>query len=67
MATVTFSYDARNKVAKSIIKMIEDSGLFLMLKEDEPSESSMKALAEFHKDKGYKAKSANDAIRYLRS
>ena len=43
MATITLSYDARNKIARSIVKMMEDSGLFILLKEDEPSESSLKA------------------------
>lgn len=67
MATITLSYDARNKIARSIVKMMEDSGLFILLKEDEPSESSLKALEEFWKEKGYVAKDAADAIRWLKS
>jgi hypothetical protein len=31
MATITLSYDARNKIARSIVKMMEDSGLFSFL------------------------------------
>ena len=47
--------------------MMEDSGLFILLKEDEPRESSQKALEEFWNEKGYVAKDAADAIRWLKS
>ncbi len=40
---------------------------FSDIHEDEPSESSLKALEEFWKEKGYVAKDAADAIRWLKS
>ncbi|MBQ6276937.1 MAG: hypothetical protein IJK62_09555 [Bacteroidales bacterium] len=67
MTTLTLRYDARNKLAKSIIKLIEDSGLFIMLKDDEPNETTRKAMEDAKNDKIYKAKDLNDALRYLNS
>ena len=37
MATITLSYDGRNTVAKSIVKMLETIGVFNILKDDAPN------------------------------
>ena len=67
MATITLDYNGRNKVAKAIVKMIEDSGLFRFLKDDEPNATTKRAIKDAKEGKTYKAKNFNDLVRYLNS
>lgn len=67
MATITLRYNGRNKVAKSIVKMIEESGLFDFLKDDEPNEKTKNAIEDAKHGRTYKAKSFDDLVKYLNS
>ncbi len=46
MATITFSYNARNKTAQAVIKFVESLGIFKVLKDDDPNETTIKAIEE---------------------
>lgn len=46
MATITFSYNARNKTAQAVIKFVESLGIFKVLKDDEPNGTTIKAIEE---------------------
>lgn len=67
MATITLQYDGRNKAANSIVEMIEKSGLFLILKDDEPNQATIKAINEAKSGKTYKAKSLQEMLNYLQA
>ncbi|KWW24955.1 MAG: hypothetical protein F082_1293 [bacterium F082] len=67
MATITLSYNGRNKTAQAVIKLIESLGVFKVLKDDEPNKTTVKAIEEVKAGKTYKAKSLNDMMNYLRS
>lgn len=60
MATITLQYDSRNKVVKSILKMIEDSGLFLILRKKNGIDESMD---DIEKGRVYKCKSVDDMFQ----
>lgn len=65
MTTITLQYDGRNKIAKSLITMIEESGLFLILKDDKPNETTLKAIKEAKTGKTFKATKLQDMVNYL--
>ena len=67
MATITLNYDGRNKMAKAIVEFIEKTGLFTLLKDDEPNETTIKAIEEVKKGKTYKAKDLQEMMDYLHS
>lgn len=67
MATITLNYDGRNKMAKAIVEFIEKTGLFTLLKDDEPNETTIKAIEEVKKGKTYKAKDLQETLDYLHS
>lgn len=46
MATITFSYNKRNKTAVAAIKLMESLGVFKILKDDEPNQTTVKAIKE---------------------
>ena len=65
MATITLQYDARRKEAKELISMIESSGLFLILKDETPNETTVHAIKEAKEGKTYKARNFQDMVKYL--
>lgn len=67
MATITLNYDGRNKMAKAIVEFIEKTGLFTLLKDDEPNETTIKAIEEVKEGKTYKAKDLQETLDYLHS
>ena len=67
MATITLNYDGRNKMARAIVDFIEKIGLFTLLKDDEPSETTVKAIEELKEGKAYKANDLQEMLDYLHS
>lgn len=67
MATITISYDSRNKTAQAVVKFIESLGIFKILKDEEPNQITVKAVEEARAGKTYKASSVDDMLNYLRS
>lgn len=67
MATITFSYNARNKTAQAVIKFVESLGIFKVLKDEEPNETTIKAIEEVKRGHTYKASNLNDMLNYLRN
>lgn len=67
MATITLQYDGRNRAANSIVEMMEKSGLFLILKDEEPNQTTIKAIKEAKSGKTYKAKNLQDMFNYLQA
>lgn len=46
MATITLSYNGRNKTAQTVIQIIESLGIFKVLKDDEPNDVTVKAIKD---------------------
>lgn len=67
MATITLSYNGRNKTAQAVIKFIESLGIFKVLKDDEPNDTTIRAIEEVKRGHTYKASSLNDMLNYLRN
>ena len=67
MATITLSYNPRNKTAVVVIKFIESLSVFKILKDDEPHATTLKAIEEVKAGKTYKATSLQDMLNYLRN
>ena len=65
MATITLQYNARNKAARAIVEIIERSGLFDILKDDEPNETTIKAIADAKAGKTFKATELQEMFNYL--
>ena len=65
MATITLQYNARNKAARAIVEMIERSGLFDILKDDEPNETTIKAISDAKAGKTFKATQLQEMFNYL--
>lgn len=65
MATITLQYNARNKAARAIVEMIERSGLFDILKDDEPNETTIKAISDAKAGKTFKATKLQEMFNYL--
>ncbi len=65
MTTITLGYDRRNKVAKAIVDFIEATGLFKILKEDEPNEETKNSIEDVKSGKTFKARDLHDMINYL--
>lgn len=62
MATITISYDSRNKTAQAVVKFIESLGVFKILKDDELNRTTVKAIEEARAGKTFKAKDGYDLI-----
>ena len=62
MATITISYDGRNKTAQAVVKFIESLGIFKILKDEEPNQTTVKAIEDVKSGKTYKAKDGYDLI-----
>lgn len=54
-------------MAKAIVDFIAKTGLFKFLKDDEPNETTKKAIREAKEGKTYKAKDFDDLVKYLNS
>lgn len=67
MTTITLGYDRRNKMAKAVVDFIEATGLFKIMKEDEPNEETKKAIEDVKSGKTFKARDLHDMINYLNS
>lgn len=67
MKTLTLSYDGRNKTAKTVIKFIESLGIFTILRDEEPNETTKQAMRDAHNGNTYKAKNLNDMYEFLKS
>ncbi|MBR5971324.1 MAG: hypothetical protein IK017_01565 [Paludibacteraceae bacterium] len=67
MATITLNYNGRNKIAKAIVKMIVDSGLFRVLTDDEPNVTTKRAIKDAKEGRTYKAENLDDLVKYLNS
>ena len=67
MATITLSYNERNKTAQAVIKFIETLGVFKVLKDDEPNKTTIKAIEDVKAGRTYKANNLQDMLNYLRT
>ena len=67
MKTITLSYDGRNKTAKAVIKFIETLGIFTILYDTEPNETTKQAINDAHNGNTYKSKNLEDMYAYLKS
>jgi hypothetical protein len=67
METITLSYNPRNKTAKAVVKFLESLGVFKILRDGEPNETTVKAINEVKAGHTYKASSVSDMMNYLRS
>lgn len=67
MATITLSYNGRNKTAQAVIKFIESLGIFKVLKDDEPNQTTIKAIEDVKAGRTYKANNLQDMLNYLRN
>lgn len=67
METITLSYNPRNKTARAVVKFIESLGVFKILRDDEPNQTTVKAIEEVKRGHTYKASSVGDMMNYLRS
>ena len=67
METVTLCYDKNNSIAKSIIEILEKTGIFDMLRDDEPNEVTIQAIEDARNGNTYKAKNLDDLFQYLKS
>ena len=67
MATITFSYNKRNKTAVAAIKFMESLGVFKILKDEEPNQTTLKAIKEVKEGRTYRASSVSDMMNYLRN
>ena len=67
MATITLSYDSRNKTAQAVVKFVESLGVFKILKDDEPNQTTVKAIEDVKAGKTYKASSVEDMLNFLRN
>lgn len=67
MATITLSYNKRNKTAQAAIKLLETLGVFKVLKDEEPNSVTVKAIEEVKAGHTYRASSVDDMMNYLRS
>ncbi len=67
LRTVTLSYNGNNSIAKAIMNLIETSGVFDVLQDDEPNETTIAAIKELEEDRGHTAKDIDDLLRQLKS
>ena len=67
MATITLSYNPRNKIARLTVKYLESLGVFRILKDEEPNKTTVKAIKEVKAGRTYKASSVGDMMNYLRN
>ncbi|MCQ2308495.1 MAG: hypothetical protein MJZ78_00730 [Bacteroidales bacterium] len=67
MTTITLGYDKRNKVARAIVDFIEATGLFKIMKDEEPNEETKKAIEDVKSGKTFKASNLQDMFDYLNS
>lgn len=67
MTTITLGYDKRNKVARAIVDFIEATGLFKIMKDEEPNEETKKAIEDVKSGKTFKARDLQDMFDYLNS
>ena len=67
MATITLSYNGRNKTAQAVIKFIESLGIFKVLKDEEPNQTTINAINEVKAGHTYKASDLQDMLNYLRN
>jgi len=54
-------------MAKAVVDFIEATGLFKIMKEDEPNEETKKAIEDVKSGKTFKARDLHDMINYLNS
>lgn len=67
MEVITISYNGKNKMANAIVNLIEQSGVFDILRDDEPNETTIAAINELKNGGGYTAHSLDDLFRQLNS
>ena len=67
MKTITLSYDGRSKTAQAVIRFIESLGIFKIMKDDEPNQTTLKAIDDVKKGRTYKAANLDDMLNYLKS
>ena len=67
METITLSYNPRNKTARTVVKFLESLGVFKILRDDEPNQTTVDAIKEVKAGHTYKASSLGDMMNYLRS
>ena len=67
MDTITLSYNPRNKTARTVVKFLESLGVFKILRDDEPNQTTVDAIKEVKAGHTYKASSLGDMMNYLRS
>ena len=68
MEVITLSYNGKDKMAKAIVNLIEQSGVFDILRDDaEPNETTIAASEELENGGGFEAKDIDDLLKQLNS
>ena len=68
MEVITLSYNGKDKMAKAIVNLIEQSGVFDILRDDaEPNETTIAAIEELENGGGFEAKDIDDLLKQLNS
>ncbi|MBP5368374.1 MAG: hypothetical protein J6Z01_07990 [Bacteroidales bacterium] len=65
---ITLSFNGKNRVARAIVNLIEESGVFDILRDDaEPNETTIAAIEELENGGGFEAKDLDDLFKQLNS
>ena len=68
MEVITLSYNGKDKMAKAIVNLIEQSGVFDILRDAaEPNETTLAAIEELENGGGFEAKDIDDLLKQLNS
>ena len=68
LEVITLSYNGKDKMAKAIVNLIEQSGVFDILRDDaEPNETTIAAIEELENGGGFEAKDIDDLLKQLNS
>ena len=67
MEVITISYNGKNKIANAIVNLIEESGVFDILRDNEPNETTIAAINELKNGGGFTANGLDDLFKQLNS
>ncbi|GEM_PF-1765822 len=67
MEVITISYNGKNKIANAIVNLIEASGVFDILRDNEPNETTIEAINELKNGGGFTANGLDDLFKQLQS
>lgn len=68
MEVITLSYNGKDKMARAIVNLIEESGVFDILRDDAvPNETTIAAIEELDNGGGGSAADVDDLLKQLKS